>query len=120
LQNLIRRRSETLLSLGDRDEQEGTQRCPDLYTHAVGRGAEESAQPRVLLDPPPKQFDAPPAAVNLRGEQRFDPEAIGEENERLAVLRIDRADSPQRIGKVLAALGFLTWATETRFSTAFW
>ena len=50
LQYLIHRRSEVHLLLGDRHQEVGAQGGPDLDADAVGRGAEETPQPQVLLD----------------------------------------------------------------------
>ncbi len=95
--------------LGNRYKQVGAQRRPDLHAHAVGRGTEKAAQAQMLFDPTPEQFDTPSAAVDLRDEQRFELKAIGEEDKRLAILRIVIADSPQRIGIIQSSFAGTAW-----------
>ena len=110
LQNLMKTAGQGIFALGDRDEQVGAQRRPDLDANSIGRGAEKSAQAQVLLDPTEEQLDRPAAAVNLRDDQRFEVESVGQENEGLAGFRIDIADSPQgRWGQSLNDVTPLKW-----------
>src|SRR5207244_3506522 len=71
-----------------------------LDAHRVVRGTVEGFDPQMLLDPFEKQFDPPPAAVELRDGQRRLGEVVGEKNQRLAGLRIAKADSPQGFRKI--------------------
>jgi len=60
-----------------------------LHTHSVKVGAAESSQTQVLFDPAKKQFDGLATAINLRDEQSIQLELIGEEDQRVAGLRVD-------------------------------
>ena len=87
-------------ALGDGHEQIGAVRRPDLHTHAVKVGAAESSQTQVLFDPAKKQFDGLATAINLRDEQSIQLELIGEEDQRVAGLRVDVTNPAELVGIV--------------------
>lgn len=51
LQNLMQSPRQRVFSFGDRHQEVGAQRRPDLAAYPVRIGAEETAQPQVLLYP---------------------------------------------------------------------
>src|SRR5438477_329454 len=56
--------------LDDRDEDINGHRDPDLSSHGVLGGAEETLEPKVLLDPLEEQLDLPTALVQSADGQR--------------------------------------------------
>ncbi len=59
------------VALGDRHQQEGAHRRPDLHAHTVGMGAVETAQAQVLFDPAKERFDFQAVFVDQRDGQRI-------------------------------------------------
>ena len=58
-----------VFAFGDRHEQVGAQRRPDLHAHTVRIGAEETEQSQVLFDPAKKQLDLPAVFVDISSEE---------------------------------------------------
>lgn len=67
-----------VFAFGDRHQQVGAQRSPDLHLHSVRIGAEETAQ--VLFDPAKEQFDFPTVLVEQRDGQRIEGKLIGKKD----------------------------------------
>src|ERR1035437_2308691 len=78
--------------LGDGDQKVGTDRRPDLDAYTVEGSAVKSPQSQVLFDPAKEQLDGPAAAVDLRDHQGVQLELVGEEDQRIASLRIHVTD----------------------------
>lgn len=72
--------------------------CANLHPHAVEGSAVESAQAQVLLDPAEEQLDRPSPAIDLGDDQGIQVELIGDKDQRLAGLRIHKADTPKLLG----------------------
>ena len=68
---------------------------PDLRLHGVHRGAVESLDAQMLLDPLEEQFDLPARLVQLADGHRWRAERVGQEDVRLLRLRILETDAPQ-------------------------
>jgi len=69
-----------------------------LYPNRIFGYSPKRFYAQMLLDPFEKQFDTPPAAVELRdGQSRFG-EVVGEKHQCLAGLRVAKADAAQRLG----------------------
>lgn len=83
--------------LHDGHEHIDADRDPDLRLHRVGRRAVERLDPQVLLDPFEEQFHLPATLVELGDGHGREREAVREEDEPLAGLGIDIADTPERI-----------------------
>lgn len=82
--------------LEDGHEQVNAEGRTDLDTDGVLRGAVESLDAQMLLEPFEEQFDLPAAAVELGdGQGRF-AEVIDQEHQQLAGLRIAEADAAHR------------------------
>jgi len=79
-------------------------RDPDLGLDRVGRRAEEGFDPKVLLDPLEEQFHLPAGFVQPSDRQRVEREAIGQQHQTLAGVRVGVADAAQAIGVVLGRL----------------
>lgn len=70
---------------------------PDLGANCVLSSAEEGFDAEVLFDPFEEEFDLPPAFINGCNCYRGQFEVVCEEDQPLAALGIDIADTPERL-----------------------
>ena len=81
------------------DHQVNADRDPNLRLDGVFGQTEEGLHAKVLLDPFEEEFDLPARLVDLRDDQRFDLEVVGDEDQELSGLRVQEAYPPQVVGK---------------------
>lgn len=89
----------------DGDEQIHRHRDPHLRLHRVGRRAVEVLDAKVLFDPPEEEFYLPTALVEQSGSGCRHLEMIGQKDQLLARVGIDKTDSPKQRSKGLARFG---------------
>src|SRR5205809_1364415 len=89
------------LLLDDGDQHVCGYGAPNLRLHGVLAGAEESLDAQVLLDPSEEQLDLPAALVERGDRQRWQRRVVGQEDQRLARLRVLEANTRQMIRVVL-------------------
>ena len=85
------------LLFDDGDQHVGGHGAPDLRLYRVLAGAQESLDAQVLLDPFEEQLDLPAALVERSDRQRRQRRVVGQENQRLARLRILESNAPQML-----------------------
>ena len=85
-------------------EEVGADGNPDLRLHGVLAGAVERLDAQVLLYPFEEQLDLPASLVDLRHDDGFDLEVVGEEDQGLSRLRIRVADSSDIAGIMILGL----------------
>ena len=76
---------------------------PDLSAHSIEGRPIEGFDPKVLLDPFEEELDLPAQLVEVRNGLGGQLELIGEEQEILAVVRIDVMNPAQLLRVILAA-----------------
>lgn len=77
---------------------------PDLGANCVLSGAEKGFDTEVLFDPFEEEFDLPPAFINGCNGYGGQFEVVCEEDQPLAALGIDIADTPERLGVIALSL----------------
>ena len=91
------------LFFNDRDQYVGGHGAPDLRLHRVLARAQEFLDSQMLLDPFEEQLHLPSIFVergDLQGRERH---VVGQEDKRLARLRVFETDTSQVLGIVASA-----------------
>ena len=95
----MQRRIQFELFLDDRHQHVDADGDPDLCSHSVLRGAVETLDSQMLLDPFEEQLHLPSTFVQRADRQRRQRELIGQEHQYLACLGVAEADAP-KVGRV--------------------
>ena len=104
LENCVGGMFEVETFFGDGDQGICGHGRPDLDFDGVRRGAKESLDTQVLLDPFEEQFDLPTLMIDGRDDRRRNSKIVCEENESLVDIGGVEADAAQKRWKCLSGV----------------